>query len=274
MTPEERQLITGLFDRLKGAANAPRDPEAEALIADAVRQQPYAAYVFAQTVIVQEEALKGAAARIQDLEVKLEAEAAKAREAAATAAAGSSSFLGGFGKSLFGGEPARPAAPAAVPPTGPRTGSGVPAWGGQPQQPGQPGQPMQAPGGPWGGAMGAQPGMQQPQQGGMFGGGGGGFLKGAMATAAGVAGGALLYQGISSMFSGSQGATGAQSLLNPTAGETTGGAAGPADTASIGSDIFNPASTSTAGLTEASYDEEDNSADDAGYDDGGDDGWA
>lgn len=273
MTPEERQLITGLFDRLKGAANAPRDPEAEALITDAVRQQPYAAYVFAQTVIVQEEALKGAAARIQDLEVKLEAEAARAREAAATAAAGSSSFLGGFGKSLFGGEPARPAAPAAVP----RTGSGVPAWGGQPQQPGQPGQPMQAPGGPWGGAMGAQPGMQQPQQGGMFGGGGGGFLKGAMATAAGVAGGALLYQGISSMFSGSgaaAGATGAQSLLNPTAGETTGGAAGPADTASIGSDIFNPASTSTAGLTEASYDEEDDSAHDAGYDDGGDDGWA
>jgi hypothetical protein len=268
MTPEERQLITGLFDRLKGAANAPRDPEAEALIIDAVRQQPYAAYVFAQTVIVQEEALKGAAARIQDLEVKLEAEAAKARE---VAAAGSSSFLGGFGKSLFGSEPARPAAPSAVPPTGPRTGSGVPAWGGQPQQPGQ---PMQAPGGPWGGAMGAQPGMQQPQQGGMFGGGGGGFLKGAMATAAGVAGGALLYQGISSMFSGNQGATGAQSLLNPTAGETTGGAAGPADTASIGSDIFNPASTSTAGLTEASYDEEDNSADDAGYDDGGDDGWA
>jgi hypothetical protein len=79
------------------------------------------------------------------------------------------------------------------------------------------------------------------------------------------------------MFSGSHGATGAtgpQSLLNPTAGETTGGAAGPADTASIGSDIFNPASTSTAGLTEASYDEEDDSAADAGYDDGGDDGWA
>jgi hypothetical protein len=124
MTPEERQLITGLFDRLKGAANAPRDPEAEALIADAVRQQPYAAYVFAQTVIVQEETLKGAVARIQELEVKLEAEAAKAREAAA---AGSSSFLGGFGKSLFGGEPARPAAPAAVPPTGARTAA-TPVW--------------------------------------------------------------------------------------------------------------------------------------------------
>ena len=36
-----------------------------------------------------------------------------------------------------------------------------------------------------------------------------------------------------------------------------------------------PASTSTAGLTEAAYDDdEDDSADDAGYDDGGDDGWA
>jgi hypothetical protein len=37
--------------------------------------------------------------------------------------------------------------------------------------------------------------MQQPSQ-------GGGFLRNAASTAAGVAGGALLFQGISSMFSG------------------------------------------------------------------------
>ncbi len=37
MSPEERQLLTGLFDRIRGAAATPRDPEAEALISDAVR---------------------------------------------------------------------------------------------------------------------------------------------------------------------------------------------------------------------------------------------
>ncbi|MGA9488043.1 MAG: DUF2076 family protein, partial [Methylocella sp.] len=42
MSPEERQLLTGLFDRIRGAANAARDQEAEALIQDATRAQPYA----------------------------------------------------------------------------------------------------------------------------------------------------------------------------------------------------------------------------------------
>ena len=68
MTPEERQLLSELFDRVRSASGNTRDPEAEAFIADQVRAQPYAPYLMAQAVIVQEEGLKKAAARIEELE--------------------------------------------------------------------------------------------------------------------------------------------------------------------------------------------------------------
>ena len=68
MSPEERQLISSLFDRINTAASAPRDAEAEALIADSVKRAPHSAYVMAQAVIVQEEALKAASNRIEQLE--------------------------------------------------------------------------------------------------------------------------------------------------------------------------------------------------------------
>ena len=86
-----------------------RDGEAEAFINNAVKAQPYAPYLLAQTVIVQEETLKGAAQKIEELETRLrEAEA----RAAAPAAQAGGGFLGGFGRSIFGGaEPPRPAAP-------------------------------------------------------------------------------------------------------------------------------------------------------------------
>src|SRR5690348_2035523 len=49
MTPEERQMLGGLFQRVNSAAAAPRDGEAEAFINDAVRAAPHAPYVLAQT---------------------------------------------------------------------------------------------------------------------------------------------------------------------------------------------------------------------------------
>ena len=38
MTPDERNVIGGIFDRLREAAYQPRDPEAERFIADRVRE--------------------------------------------------------------------------------------------------------------------------------------------------------------------------------------------------------------------------------------------
>ncbi|QRG08218.1 DUF2076 domain-containing protein [Xanthobacter dioxanivorans] len=206
MTPEERALIDGLFDRMRGVANQPRDPEAEALIARRVAESPHATYALAQSVIVQEHALQQTYAHIQELEAQLQDAEARAAEAQSRPSGG---FLGG----LFGGGSARPSVPStggrsAGEPMGLPQGYGQQGYaqqgGGYP--PGQQGYPQQGygqqggyppqQGGPW-----AQ--QQPPQQRGF---GGGGFLQGALATAAGVAGGALLFDGIKGMMTGGGGA--------------------------------------------------------------------
>lgn len=204
MTPEERQLLGGLFDRIRDAAQGQqRDAEAEAFINNAVRAQPYAPYLMAQAVIVQEETLKGAAEKIEQLEARvreLEA-AARAPEQAAPASSG---FLGGFGRSIFGGEQPRPAQAAGGSPgalgLGPaRSASGVPSTSGisVPPRPGQglAGQPAGQQPAPW----------QQPQQQG----GGSSFLKGALGAAAGVAGGMLLANALGGLFRGDSAASAA-----------------------------------------------------------------
>lgn len=185
MSPEERQLLTGLFDRIRGAANSPRDQEAEALIQDATRAQPYAPYLLAQTVLVQEQALRAANERLQELEGKV-----KDLEEQTANQPRSGSFLGGL-SSLFGGPgPASPAYPprAAVPPAGSRWNQSAPQQGGWQQPPQSYAPPGAAPApGPWGG---------QPAS------AGGGFLTGALGTAAGVAGGVLLADSIRGLFAG------------------------------------------------------------------------
>ena len=186
MTPQEKDLLTTLLDRLKNTPRQAKDPEADALIRQAVSAQSDLPYYLVQTVLIQDLSLHQAQQRIADLEKQL----ADAQQSA-TPTVGS--FLGG----LFGNRPPAPAAGSA-PPAGP--------WSRSPQVAAAP--PAQ----PYGQAGYAQPGNQQPgnQQpgygqpagGGMMGGmgGGGGFLRSAAATAAGVAGGALLFQGISSLF--------------------------------------------------------------------------
>jgi hypothetical protein len=67
MTPQERQLVEDLFDRLTQLEKAPRDAEAERVIAEGLRQAPNAIYPLVQTVLVQDEALKRADARIREL---------------------------------------------------------------------------------------------------------------------------------------------------------------------------------------------------------------
>jgi len=149
MQPEERDLIAGLFGRLKSFDAQSRDPEAERFIADAVGSQPSTPYLLVQTVLVQEQALKGAQQRIADLEAKV-----------AAAAAPPPSFLG----------------------SAPRIGP----WGSAPGSASAAGQPAQP-------AAAAPPPFQAAPA------AGGGFLRQAMMTAAGVAGGALLFEGIRNM---------------------------------------------------------------------------
>src|SRR5581483_6673070 len=71
MTPQERELIDDLFDRLGKLENAPRDPDAERAIIDGLRRAPNATYALVQTALVQDEALRRADARIRALEGQL-----------------------------------------------------------------------------------------------------------------------------------------------------------------------------------------------------------
>ncbi|MBN9309444.1 DUF2076 domain-containing protein, partial [Devosia sp.] len=70
---EERRAIEGLFDRLAEAERRTpeRDPEAEALIGAELRRLPSAPYYMAQTIVVQQQGLEAADARIRDLEAQL-----------------------------------------------------------------------------------------------------------------------------------------------------------------------------------------------------------
>ncbi|MCA0423729.1 MAG: DUF2076 domain-containing protein [Proteobacteria bacterium] len=183
MTPQEREVINSIFERLKAAANQPRDPEAERYIAGLVAQQPYATYALAQSVYVQEQALTNLQAEIDGLR----GEVARLQQAAQAAQPQSGGFLSG----IFGGG-ARPQAPA--PQQAP--------WGGQPQR-GMPMQQQAPQGGPWGGApqqpaqagpWGRQAEAQQPQR--------GGFLGSALTTAAGVAGGMVVGNMLMNAFKG------------------------------------------------------------------------
>jgi hypothetical protein len=67
VTPQERQLVDELFDRLAKLENAPRDKDAERTIAEGLARAPRAIYPLVQTVLVQDEALKRADARIREL---------------------------------------------------------------------------------------------------------------------------------------------------------------------------------------------------------------
>lgn len=189
MTPEERQMLAGLFERVNGAGANSRDPQAEAFINDSIRAAPFAPYVLAQTVLVQQHALEAAARHIADLE---------AAQHAAQPAQEQGSFLGNLGRSIFGGPP-------SAPPQPPRPGYD-PAYQQQPPQgpgyapPPPSGYAPQRPG-PWGGAPQPAPAPQQ-------GGGGGGFLQNAASTAAGVAGGVAIGNLLGGLFSGHSGGGG------------------------------------------------------------------
>ena len=71
MTRQEQELVEELFDRLANLENNPRDPAAERLIADGLRRAPHAVYALVQTALVQDEALKRANARIEELQAQL-----------------------------------------------------------------------------------------------------------------------------------------------------------------------------------------------------------
>jgi uncharacterized protein len=193
MTPQERQMLDELFARLSSLENAPRDAEALAAISDGLRRAPNALYPLVQTVLVQDEALKRADARIRELESELGIQPAPQQ----------GGFLDSMRNTSPGREQPSPASgsvPSIRPPVQApsKWGSGTtlqqqPAQAGFGQQ--QPGYGQQQPG--YGQQ---QPGygqeqMQAPQQ-------GGSFLGGAASSAMGMMGGAILMQGLRGLMGG------------------------------------------------------------------------
>ena len=183
MNHEEQTLIDGLFGRLKQAESegAPRDAQAQARIAEHLQQQPSAPYYMAQAILVQEAALK----RLDEQNRQLQADLNQARAQVAATAPSS----GGFLSSIFGGgarqpepQPQRAAQPAPAPAT---SGGG---WR----------EPASGFGGP--GVAPQQQGFNAAPQAAPARGGASSFLGGALQTAAGVAGGVMQAQGISSLF--------------------------------------------------------------------------
>ncbi len=246
MTPEERQLLTTLADRVRSAPAQQKDMEADQFLRQLVQERPDTVYILAQTVLMQDFALRNAQAQIEELKQQCS-------QQQAPASGGSGSFLGG----LFGGNAPQPQprpAAGSVPRVNP--------WADAPSQnragdyaappPPQSGYPQYPPAGP----------VMQPSQ-------TSGFLRSAATTAAGVAGGALLFEGINSLFSGHHGGMLGGNFSNMTP-------AGSLSEETVVNNYYGD-KDSPAGSDryDAAYDADDDRDDgitDASYDDSGDDG--
>jgi hypothetical protein len=165
MTPQEQEMIGDLIDRVQKTQLAEKDMDAEQMLQQGLGRNPDALYILAQTVLVQKYALEQAQAQLTQAKAQIEQMQQHPEAKHAT------SFLG----SLLGRNDA--AAPAPPPP---------PAQGYQPV----PAYPQYA------------PVVAPPQYGSPMGMGGGGFLQGALQTAAGVAAGALAFEGVESLMHG------------------------------------------------------------------------
>jgi hypothetical protein len=168
MTPQESSMLQDLIRRVQETQLTEKDPEAEQFLQQALGQNPDAIYILAQTVLVQNMALNQARAQLQQLQQQQQQRPEPAR---------ATSFLG----SLLGHRDPAPAAPPppqyqAAPPQ-PQYQQ-VPAYEAAPQyaQPGPYASPNPSPAGS--------------------------FMRSAATTAAGVAAGALAFEGIESLMHG------------------------------------------------------------------------
>jgi uncharacterized protein len=168
MTPQEESMLNDLIGRVEQTQLTEKDAEAEQLLQQRLARNPDALYILSQTVLVQKYALEQARGQIDQLR-QLQQAPPPPQPAHAT------SFLG----SLLGHRDPVPPPPPQPPP--PPPGYGPPAYAQQPWSPN-----------PAYGAYGAP-----PQSGGAS-----SFLRTAATTAAGVAAGALAFQGVESLMHG------------------------------------------------------------------------
>ncbi|OHX14006.1 DUF2076 domain-containing protein [Chromobacterium sphagni] len=182
MSPQETQALQNFLNQLVQTRGVAKDPQANAAITQAVAAQPDAAYLLVLRCMQQEQALNAAKAQIAQVQNDLQA----ARSAPPATAGAPGTFLDPSPGAAWSGAPAapRPAAPApayqqpapAYPPAAPAYQQPAPAY--QPPAP--------------------------AQRSGFLSGGVGSFLGNVATTAAGVAAGTFLVQGIESLFGGNE----------------------------------------------------------------------
>ncbi|AHJ65422.1 putative cytosolic protein [Granulibacter bethesdensis CGDNIH4] len=175
MNDQEREIITRFIERVSGAQTAPGtavqtlppvDRDADALIGQLFTRYPEARYRLTQTAYVQDYALAEAGKKIQALQQQVQ----QLQQQMQALQQQGGQPRGGFFSTLFGGgQPSAPQQPAFQAPP--------------PQGYVQPGY--------------AQPGYAQPP----FQRGGSGFLGSALTTAAGVAGGMVVGNMLTGLFS-------------------------------------------------------------------------
>jgi hypothetical protein len=164
VTPQEEQLIGSLVERVNQTQLQEKDPDAEALLNKGLGPNPDALYILAQSVLIQNIALDQARAQVAQLQQQVQ----QARQQPAHA----TSFLGNL---LGHRDPAPPPQPTYIPP---QQQAYAPPPPPPPGYDPQYAQPQYIPAG-------------QPS-----------FLRGAMQTAAGVAAGALAFEGVESLLHG------------------------------------------------------------------------
>ena len=180
MTPQESQALQELLTQLTQVQGITKDAQASDMIGAAFARQPDAGYLLVQRTMLQDQALGTARAQISQLQSQLQTE----RESRTGSGGGASS--GGFlDPSSAWGNSAANAGQGGFNRTQAPSRNQPQAAAPVAQQYADPQAAQNAP---------------QPARAGLFGGGGGSSFLGSMAaTAAGVAGGAFLFQGIGSL---------------------------------------------------------------------------
>ncbi len=171
MTPQESTMLNDLVGRIQQTQLPEKDAEAEGFLQQRLGSNPDALYILAQTVLVQNIALERGQAQVRQLQQQLQQAQGQIQQAQAQPAH-ATSFLG----SLLGRHDASP------PPPLPQRAPVAPQY--------YPPAPGYAP------DYAAAPPVGAPA------GGGSSFLRSAATTAAGVAAGALAFEGVESLLHG------------------------------------------------------------------------
>jgi uncharacterized protein len=179
MTPQESTMLNDLVRKIQQTQLPEKDDEAEKFLQDSLGRNPDALYILTQSVLVQNIALDQAKAQMQQLQQQVQDARSQVGAALPPPAqpAHATSFLGG----LFGRHDS-PQAPPPPPQSFPPRPAAAPQY--------YPPPPAYAP------DYAAAPPAAPPPSGGSS------FLRSAATTAAGVAAGALAFEGVESLIHG------------------------------------------------------------------------